>query len=148
MFYLNTIEQMFLFVAQVDQLEVCLTYSRLLTGIPKLVVFQNLRWNSNKTSLILIGKQSQIWRGWVLLIPLSFLGLLLSESMFIWLYFLSRSFTSSKTDLNVDLGLLLFDIATGSFLYALLSVSSSNMSLREGFKKVELVFSSIMLSPN
>ena len=29
----------------------CLPYSRLLTGIPILAVFQNLRWNSNKTSL-------------------------------------------------------------------------------------------------
>ena len=48
-FYLNTmIEQLFLFV---EQLEVCLPYSRLLTGIPILAVFQNLRWNSNKTSL-------------------------------------------------------------------------------------------------
>ena len=52
MFYLNTIEQLFLFVEQLDQLEVCLPYSRLLTGIPILAVFQNLRWNSNKTSLI------------------------------------------------------------------------------------------------
>ena len=51
MFYLNTIEQLLLFVKQLDQLEVCLPYSRLLTGIPKLVVFQNLRWISNKTSL-------------------------------------------------------------------------------------------------
>ena len=51
MFYLNTIEQLFLFVEQLDQLEVCLPHSRLLTGIPKLAVFQNLRWNSNKTSL-------------------------------------------------------------------------------------------------
>ena len=51
MFYLNTIEQLFLFVEQKDQLEVCLPYSRLLTGIPILAVFQNLRWNSNKTSL-------------------------------------------------------------------------------------------------
>ena len=40
------------FVVQLDQLEVCLPNSRLLTGIPKLAVFQNLRWNSNKTSLI------------------------------------------------------------------------------------------------
>ena len=31
--------------------KVYLPYSRLLTGIPKLSVFQNLRWNSNKTSL-------------------------------------------------------------------------------------------------
>ena len=51
MFYLNTIEQLFLFVEQLDQFEVCLPYSRLLTGIPILAVFKNLRWNSNKTSL-------------------------------------------------------------------------------------------------
>ena len=51
MFYLNTIEQLFLLVEQLYQLEVCLPYSRLLTGIPILAVFQNLRWNSNKTSL-------------------------------------------------------------------------------------------------
>ena len=51
MFYLNTIEQLLLLVEQLDQLEVCLTYSRLQTGIPILVVFRNLRWNSNKTSL-------------------------------------------------------------------------------------------------
>ena len=38
-------------VEQLDQLEVCLPYSRLLTGIPILEVFQNLMWNSNKTSL-------------------------------------------------------------------------------------------------
>ena len=45
-FYLNTIEQVFLLVEQLDQLVVCLTYSsRLLTGIPILAVFQNLRWN-------------------------------------------------------------------------------------------------------
>ena len=50
-FYLNTIEQLLLFVEQVDQLEVCTPYSRLLVGIPILAVFQNLRWNSNKTSL-------------------------------------------------------------------------------------------------
>ena len=53
MFYLNTIEQVFLLVEQLDQLVVCLTYSRLLTGIPKLAVFQNLRWKLNKTSLCL-----------------------------------------------------------------------------------------------
>ena len=52
MFYLNTIEQLFLLVEQLDQLEVCLPYSRLLAGISILAVFQNLRWNSNKTSLI------------------------------------------------------------------------------------------------
>ena len=52
MFYLNIIEQLFLLVEQLDQLEVYLPYSRLLTGIPKLAVFQNLRWNSNKTSLV------------------------------------------------------------------------------------------------
>ena len=53
MFYLNTIEQLFLSVEQLDQLEVCLPYSRLLTGIPILAVFQNLRWNSNKASLFI-----------------------------------------------------------------------------------------------
>ena len=48
--------QLVLFVEQLDQLEVCLPYSRLLTGIPIpiLAVFQNLRWNSNKTSLHLL----------------------------------------------------------------------------------------------
>ena len=51
MFYLNTIEQLFNFVEQLDQLEMCLPYSRLLTGISMLAAFQNLRWNSNKTSL-------------------------------------------------------------------------------------------------
>ena len=54
MFYLNTIEQLFLFVEQLFQLEVCLPYSRLLAGIPILVVFQNLRWNSNKTPLSMV----------------------------------------------------------------------------------------------
>ena len=42
------------FVEQLDQLEVCLPYSRLLPGIQKLLVFQNLTWNSNKTSLLRI----------------------------------------------------------------------------------------------
>ena len=54
MFYLNTTNQLFLSVEQFDQLEVCLAYSRLLTGIPILAFFQNLRWNSNKTPLSLI----------------------------------------------------------------------------------------------
>ena len=43
-------EQLFLFVEHLDQSEICLPYSRLLAGIPILAVFQNLRWNSNKTS--------------------------------------------------------------------------------------------------
>ena len=34
MFYLNTIEQLLLFVEQLDQLKVCLPYNRLLAGIP------------------------------------------------------------------------------------------------------------------
>ena len=51
MFYLNTIEQLFLFVEQLDQLQVYVPYSRLLAGIPRLAVFQNSRWNSNKTFL-------------------------------------------------------------------------------------------------
>ena len=42
MFYLNTFEQLFLFVEQVDQLEVCLPYSRLLAGIPILAVLKIL----------------------------------------------------------------------------------------------------------
>ena len=44
---------LFLFVEQLDQLEANLTYSRLLTGITILAVFQ--RWNSNKTSLNTFG---------------------------------------------------------------------------------------------
>ena len=51
MFYLNTIKQLHLFVEQLDQLEVCLPFSRLLAGIQLLKVFQDLRWNSNETSL-------------------------------------------------------------------------------------------------
>ena len=62
MFYLNTIEQLLLLVEQLDQLKVCLPYSRLLAGIPILAVFQNLRWNSNKTSLL-----------WMCLMSLNFL---------------------------------------------------------------------------
>ena len=43
------------FVELLDHLGVCLpiVYSRLLTGIPILAVFQNLRWISNITSLLL-----------------------------------------------------------------------------------------------
>ena len=52
MFYLNTIEQLFLFVEKLYQLKVCLPCSRLLTGILILAVFQNLGWNSNKTYLL------------------------------------------------------------------------------------------------
>ena len=51
MFYLNTIEQVLLFVEQLDQLEVCLSYSGLLAGKIILAAFKNLRWNSNKKSL-------------------------------------------------------------------------------------------------
>ena len=61
MFYLNTIELLFLFVEQLDQLEVCLPHSRLLTGIPILAVFQNLRRNSNKTSYIFIHVNWILW---------------------------------------------------------------------------------------
>ena len=56
MFYLNTIEQLFLFVEQLDQLEVCLSNIILLPGIQILVVFHNFRWNSIKTSLCYIQK--------------------------------------------------------------------------------------------
>ena len=41
MFYLNTIEQLFLVIEQLDQLEVCLPNSRLLTRIAIFAVFQN-----------------------------------------------------------------------------------------------------------
>ena len=51
MFYLKTIKQLLLFIDQLDQKEVCLPNIRNLTGIPKMVVFQNLRWNSNNTCL-------------------------------------------------------------------------------------------------
>ena len=56
LFYLNPMEQLFQFVQQLCQLEVCLPTSRLLTGILILLVFQNLRWNSNKTSPIILQK--------------------------------------------------------------------------------------------
>ena len=59
MFYWNTIEQLFLFVEQLYQLEVCLLYNRLLTGITIVAVFQNLKWNSNKTSLIYYPNQEE-----------------------------------------------------------------------------------------
>ena len=45
MFYVNTIQKLFPFVEQLDQLEVWQPCNRLLTGIPILAVFQNLRWN-------------------------------------------------------------------------------------------------------
>ena len=48
---MNAIEQLFLFVEQLDQLEVCLPYSRLLTGITALQKGTTARWYSNKTSL-------------------------------------------------------------------------------------------------
>ena len=48
---MNTIKPLFLFVEQLDQIEVCLPYSRHLAGILILAVFQNLRWNSKKTFL-------------------------------------------------------------------------------------------------
>ena len=54
MFYLNTIEQLFRFVEQLDQLEVWLPYGKLLTGILILAVFQNLRWNSIKYLYLII----------------------------------------------------------------------------------------------
>ena len=59
MFYLNTIEQLFLFVEQLGHLEVCLPYSRMLTGIPLLAVFKNLRWNSKKSSLVSLTTEIQ-----------------------------------------------------------------------------------------
>ena len=67
MFNLNTIEQLFLFVEQLDQLEVCLPHSRLPTGIPILLVFQNLRWNSNKTPPGVLGREHFTVVGLILL---------------------------------------------------------------------------------
>ena len=46
-------------VDQLDHIEVWLPYSRLLTGIPRLAVFQNLRGNSNETSLLKSNPMSQ-----------------------------------------------------------------------------------------
>ena len=59
LFEYHQIKQLFLFVEQRDQLEVWLPYSRLLTGIPILAVFQNLRGNSNETSLLKSNPMSQ-----------------------------------------------------------------------------------------
>ena len=61
MFYLNANEQLFLFVEQVDQFEVCQPYSRLLTGIPMLAVFQNLRLNNNEMTLHTYNSPKQIF---------------------------------------------------------------------------------------
>ena len=91
MFYLNTIAQLFLFVEQIDQIEVCLPYSRLLTGMPLLAVFQNLRWNSNKTSLIGF---ICIWWSWS---PVSSTGELLFMHSHISQYFaLLSTFPTSQ----------------------------------------------------
>ena len=59
------IKQLFLFAEQIDQLEVCLPYSKLLTGILMLAIFQNLRWEVGyKNSKIRIYKASH--KAWVL----------------------------------------------------------------------------------
>ena len=52
---MNTIEQLFHFVEQLYQLEVCLVCSRLLPGIPILALFQNLRQYNNKMTLPVTG---------------------------------------------------------------------------------------------
>ena len=54
MFYLNAIEQLFLFVEQLEQLEACLPFSRLLTGLTARPKGTTARWHSNKTSLIML----------------------------------------------------------------------------------------------
>ena len=51
MFYLNTCDSCSFMLWAVRPVGSLSTHSRLLAGITKLVVFQNLRWNSNKTSL-------------------------------------------------------------------------------------------------
>ena len=53
MFYLNSIEQLENLVGLKEQLEVCLTCSRLLAAIQMLLLHQKLRCDSNKTTLIL-----------------------------------------------------------------------------------------------
>ena len=52
MFYLNSIEQLENLVGLKEQLEVCLTCSRLLAAIQMLLLHQKLRCDSNKTTLI------------------------------------------------------------------------------------------------
>ena len=51
MFYLNSIEQLENLVGLKEQLEVCLTCSRLLAAIQMLLLHQKLRCDSNKTTL-------------------------------------------------------------------------------------------------
>ena len=52
MFYLNSIEQLENLVGLKEQLEVCLTCSRLLAAIQMLLLHQKLRCDSNKTTLL------------------------------------------------------------------------------------------------
>ena len=52
MFYLNSIEQLENLVGLKEQLEVCLTCSRLLAAIQVLLLHQKLRCDSNKITLL------------------------------------------------------------------------------------------------
>ena len=54
LFYLNSIEQLENLVGLKEQLEVCLTCSRLLAAIQMLLLHQKLRCDSNKTTLCII----------------------------------------------------------------------------------------------
>ena len=109
MFYLNTIEQLFLFVEQLDQLEVCLPYSRLLTGMPILAVFQNLRWNSNKTSLVTLNcfvfDRNQNLRNWFL-IPL------LNRFNILYFYRADKEITYTQKQTTRDFSLISIDLAS------------------------------------
>ena len=60
MFYLNTIEQLFQLVEQYEQSEVYLACSRHLTGLPVMVVFQNLRLHNNKMTLSKVATKSYL----------------------------------------------------------------------------------------
>ena len=58
MFYLNSIEQLENLVGLKEQLEVCLTCSRLLAAIQMLLLHQKLRCDSNKTTLLIFGVEA------------------------------------------------------------------------------------------
>ena len=64
MFYLNTIKKLFLFVEQLDQLEVCLPYSRLLTGVPKLATWlMKVVKSSEETCEVKeVTRQKSVWQ--------------------------------------------------------------------------------------
>ena len=60
MFYLNSIEQLGNLVGLKEQLEVCLTCSKLLAAIQMLLLLQKLRCSNNKVTLNGKGCQTQM----------------------------------------------------------------------------------------